>query len=116
MKTSQWITRLVACGAIAASGSVFADVGLIDGQSDFSGLHSTKSRAEVRDDLTAARSNGSLSNGDVETWSASDSNIGARGPAGSRYSMRTRDDVRSDLTEYQRSNTEKTPSDIYFPN
>jgi hypothetical protein len=66
--------------------------------------------------LAAARTNGLLSNGDVETWSASDSNIGARGPAASRYSMRTREEVRGELAEHQRTHTDNSPGDIYFPN
>jgi len=118
MKTSQWITRLAACAAVAVGAPAFADVGLMDGQDQFgSNIQSTKSRAEVRSELDAARSQGVLSHGDTDTSVMMESSpIGARGVAGSRYSERTRDEVRAELEEASRMNRDNPRDDIYRPN
>jgi len=93
MKTSQWITRLVASAAVAAvavGAPAFADVGLIDGQDHFSNFKSTKSRAEVRSELDAARSQGLLSRGDADAPTVMAIARGAHGVAGSRSYGRSR--------------------------
>lgn len=116
MKTSQWITRLVASAAVAVGAPAFADVGLMDGQDQFSSFKSTKSRAEVRSELDSARSQGVLSRGDADTATERESAMGARGVAGSRYSGRTREEVRAELDEYNRMLRDNPRGDIYRPN
>lgn len=116
MKTSHWITRLVASAAVAVGAPAFADVGLMDGQDQFGSFTSTKSRAEVRSEIDAARSQGLLSRGDADTSPVMESAIGARGVAGSRYSGRTREEVRAELDEYNRMHRGDPRGDIYRPN
>lgn len=115
MKTSQWIARIFASAALVASGSTFADVGMADGADSFKDFQSTKSRADVATELGAAKSQGLLSHGDVDTWALSrtPADIGARGPAGSRYTGRTREEVRAELQEYRTSGQENSPNYIY---
>lgn len=115
MKTSQWITTLVAVTAIGASGAALADVGMRDGEDSFRNFSPAKSRAEVRSELDTARTQGLLSRGDADTWADSETRIGPRGPAGSRYSARTRDEVREELMEYRRTHKGNEPGDIYYP-
>lgn len=117
MKTSQWITRLAACAAVSIGVPALADVGQMDGQDQFRDFESTKSRAEVRSELNSARARGMLSHGDVDTTSAMDAApAGARGVAGSRYSQRTREEVRAELEESKRLGRDSQRSDIYRPN
>lgn len=117
MKTAQWIGRLAACAAVAVGAPALADVGLMDGQDQFRNFESTKSRGEVRSELDAARQQGMLSHGDVDTSSAMDAApAGARGVAGSRYSERTREDVRAELEEASRMHRDNPQGDIYRPN
>jgi len=117
MNTFQSITTLIASAAIAASGSVFADVGLRDGDDSFKDFKSTKSRAEVRSELDAARQQGLLTDGNSQYSSnGREANIGVRGPAGSRYSARTREEVQAELTDYRQTHQENLSGNIYRPN
>lgn len=117
MKTFQSITRLVAGAAIAVSGSAFAEVGMLDGADTFKDFKSTKSRAEVRGELDAPAYRGSLTDGNSEFSSQGrDANIGARGPAGSRYSVRTREEIQADLADDRRMHRENASGAIYRPN
>lgn len=108
MKTKHWITRLVALSAMASAGLAFADVGVRDGEDPFRDFKSTKSRAEVRAERDAAR---------APAATASDpraANIGARGVPGSRYSGRTREEVREELRQYREIQKPYSPDDLYF--
>jgi len=91
-------------------------VGLIDGQDHFSNFKSTKSRAEVRSELDAARSQGLLSRGDADASTVMAPASGAHGVPGSRYSGRTREEVRAELDEYNRTLQDNPRGDIYRPN
>ncbi|HYD94686.1 MAG TPA: DUF4148 domain-containing protein [Noviherbaspirillum sp.] len=117
MKTSQWMTRIIASTAIAFCGSTFADAGSVGVGNSFSGFESTKSRAEVLAELDSAKAQGLLLHSEADLrQSGSAPNIGARGPAGSRFTGRTREEVRAELMEFRRTQQVSSPTDIYFPN
>lgn len=117
MNTFQSIIRLVTSAVIAVSGSAFADVGMQDGADSFKDFKSTKSRAEVRGELDAARQQGLLNDGNSQYSShGREANTGVRGPAGSRYSVRTREEVQAELADYRRTHQENSSGDIYRPN
>ena len=117
MNTFQSITRLVASAVVAVSSSAFADVGMLDGADAFKDFKSTKPRAEVRSELDAARHQGMLTDGNSQYSShGREANIGARGPAGSRYSARTREEVQAELADYRQTHQENTSGNIYRPN
>lgn len=98
MKTRSLIAAVVAVSAFATVGSTFADVAS-DGSID----NSTKSRAEVRAELDQARKDGMLMHGDRDNrsdWT------GAHGVGGSRYSTssgRTREEVRAEAIEHNKT-------------
>ncbi|MEO6352040.1 MAG: DUF4148 domain-containing protein [Burkholderiaceae bacterium] len=99
MKTRPLIAAVIALSAFATAGSALADR-----PSEEPIAVSTKSRAEVRAELDQARAEGLLMYGDrddLSNWSRP--GMGAYGVAGSRYSVRTRDEVRAEAIEYARS-------------
>lgn len=104
------------CAATVVSGAVFADGGLRDGEDYFSHFSSSKSSADVSAEFDAAQADGMVSYGENDTFSNRDSNIGARGPAGSRFSTLTREEVVADLIEHQASQDRNPNSDIYYGN
>lgn len=105
MKSRQLI---VAVAVFAAAGSVFAgDVAPFGEQDHFV---STKTREQVRDELSQARAQGLLIQGDYwEGQTSGAPSIGARGPAGARASVRTREEVRTELKEYLKTNKNSPP-------
>lgn len=116
MKASHW-TRGLAAALFAASGTCIADVGILDGRDSFADFQSVKTRAEVHQEYLDAKSQGLLpSSGNAEfsgpQYSSMD--IGARGPAGSRYQARTREEVLDELREYQRTHDPRDTNGIYF--
>lgn len=111
MKTSQWIFRITTLSAMAVSGMAVADVGMRDGEDFFRDFQSTKSRAEVRAELEAARAQPG-SGGERITAGRTDS--GVRGMPGSRYSGRTRDEVRDELIQHRKTDNPYSPSYLYF--
>lgn len=116
MKTSHAMTRCLAGVALALSGSAFGDVGMLDGADSFTDFKSSKSRAEVRGELDAARQQGLLTNRNTNIDSpGSEASVGARGPAGSRYTARTREEVQQELADHRRTQQGNAPN-IYRPN
>lgn len=111
MSTKHWITKLAAFSVMASASLAFAEVGMRDGEDFFRDFKSTKSRAEVRAELEAARAQSTPRSDRV---SASQADIGARGVAGSRYSTRTREEVRQELQQHRQAFQPNSPNDIYF--
>lgn len=97
MKTRLLIAAVIALSGIATVGTTFAD-----SPSEGPAAMSTKSRAEVRAELEQARSEGLLMNsgerGYYDEWNRSA--IGAAGVEGSRYSGRTREEVKAEAIEH----------------
>ncbi|WP_420473302.1 DUF4148 domain-containing protein [Noviherbaspirillum sp. ST9] len=116
MKVSNWKAGLAAGVVLAASGTCFAAVGLIDGADPFPNFQSTKSRAEVNQEYLDAKAQGLLSHGDanLSPSNGASTDIGARGPAGSRYQARTREEVMEELREYQQTKKPNGTNDFYF--
>lgn len=108
MKTKHWISRLVAMSAMTSAGMAFADVGMRDGEDPFRNFQSTKSREQVRAELDAFRAPAPASD------ARGASNIGARGVPGSRYSGRTREEVREELQQYKETQKPYSPDYLYF--
>jgi hypothetical protein len=106
--------RLIGSVAVlwtAAIGSAIAAAGYTH---PTEGWKPSRTRAEVVTELKDARSQ------DVTLSSRRDigaADVGARGPAGSRYSERTRDEVRTGLADQNWShspNTPNMPGSLYF--
>lgn len=97
MKIRQLITVVIALSAITSVGSAFADR-----PSEDPIAVSTKTRAEVRAELEQARAGGLLMLTDYDRIRAewSQPKMGAAGVAGSRYSGRTREEVKAETMEY----------------
>lgn len=97
MKTRLLMAAVIALSATATVGSTFAD-------SPSEGLSavSTKTRAEVRAELEEARAQGLLMDSGersfINQWARPE--MGAMGVAGSRYSGRTREEVRAEAIDY----------------
>jgi len=120
MKTARWTATLFAFTLIGVSGSAFAQIGIGDREDYFRDFKSTKSRADVHADRDAGRADVLSKRGgdawNTSSWSASRDNIGARGQAGSRYSERTRDDVRDELRNFRTEQQTNTSRDTYYLN
>jgi len=117
MKAFHWTHGLAAAAIATASGTCFADVGLLDGRDSFADFHSLKTRAEVHQEYLDARSQGLLRNSGNAEFSGPDTSgmdIGARGPAGSRYQARTREEVMDELRTYRQTHNPAETSSIYF--
>ncbi len=97
MKTRLLMAAVIALSGIATVGTTFAD-----SPSGEPTAISTKTRAEVKAELEQARSEGLLMNsgehGFRDEWSGS--KTGAMGVAGSRYSSRTREEVRAEAIDH----------------
>ena len=94
MKTRQLIAVVIAFSAFATVGPNFADE-LSEGPI----AESTKSQMEVRAELDQAHADGLLMQGEganLNEWS------GAHGVAGSRYSSRTREEVKAETIAYMK--------------
>lgn len=111
MNTSYLKLTLPAALAMLAASQAYADVGILDGADSFRDFQSTKSRAEVRSEL---KDNRTQAYPVTDGTGFRDLNIGAHGVAGSRYSTRTRDEVKSELREYKQMHQPNSPNDIYF--
>ena len=94
MNTKRLLGPLGLCCAIITAGSAFAEVGIRDGADQFSEFKSSRSRADVHSELNSANGQGTS----VTMRDGEDSTLGAYGVAGSRYSMRTREETRAELT------------------
>lgn len=116
MKASHRTALLAATAAFTASGMCIADVGMADGKDFFTDFKSTKTRAQVQQEYLDARAQGTLSRGDtgLENAGTSSVDMGPRGPAGSRYQGRTREEVMQELREYRQTYKPNDPKDIYF--
>jgi hypothetical protein len=116
MKASKWTAGLAAAVALSASGVCIADVGIMDGKDSFTDFRSSKTRAEVQQELLDAKDQGLLPRGGADSWNrdSSSADIGARGPAGSRYQARTREEVMDELRVHRLTHNPSNPSDIYF--
>lgn len=106
MKTRQWICRITALSTLAVAGVAVAEVGMRDGEDFFRDFKSTKSRAEVRAELDAARA--------PQSAQGSDRISGARGVPGSRYSGKTREEVREELIQHRKTVNQNSPDYLYF--
>lgn len=105
MKTTRCISRITALSVLAVSGIAVADVGMRDGEDFFRDFKSTKSRAEVRAEMEPARAPSTMT-------SSGDS--GVKGVSGSRYSGKTREEVRDELIQHRKTHDPYSPKDIYF--
>jgi hypothetical protein len=103
MKTRLLIAAVIALSAIATVGSTFAESIY---PPEGSAAVSTKTRAEVKAELEQARKDGLLMNsgegGYINEWTRP--TIGAQGVAGSRYSGRTREEVKAEAIEVTKNN------------
>lgn len=115
MKTSVQMGLAVAAISIV-SGSCLAQPGIRDGADQFTDFHPGKTRAQVQQEYLDAKAQGLLPRGDADRWTtdASGMDIGARGPAGSRYQGLTREEVINELREYKRTYNPQDTSSIYF--
>lgn len=95
MKTRQLIAAVFALSAIATVGSTFADR-----PSDGAAAMSAKTRAEVQAEFEKARAEGLLMNSGERGYYNEWSRPGAQGVAGSRYSARTREEVKAEAIEH----------------
>ena len=111
MNTTRCISRITAISVLAVSGIAVADVGMRDGEDSFRDFKSTKSRAEVQAEMESARSSGSLNSDRI---SADGRDSGVRGVPGSRYSGKTRQEVRDELIQHRKTQNPISPNDIYF--
>jgi hypothetical protein len=111
MNTKRCISRITALSVLAVSSIAVADVGMRDGDDFFRDFKSTKSRAEVRAELDAAR-NPSIPSGDRMSVGSRDS--GVHGMPGSRYSGKTREEVRDELIQHRKTHDPNSPNDLYF--
>ena len=111
MNTTRCISRITALSVLAVSSIAVADVGMRDGDDAFRDFKSTKSRAEVRAELESARAPASL-NSDRISGEGRDS--GVRGVPGSRYSGKTREEVRDELIQHRKAQDPNSPNGIYF--
>jgi len=111
MNTMRCISRITALSVLAVSGIAVADVGMRDGEDFFRDFKSTKSRAEVRSELDSARSTMSVNSDRV---SAEGRDSGVRGVPGSRYSGKTREEVRDELIQHRKTHHPDPTKDIYF--
>lgn len=100
MKIRQLITAVITLSAITSVGSAFADR-----PSKEPVAVSTKTRAEVRAELDQARADGLLMLTDYDRIRAGwgQPGMGAAGVTGSRYSGRTREEVRAEAIEYMQN-------------
>ncbi|MEO8407038.1 MAG: DUF4148 domain-containing protein [Oxalobacteraceae bacterium] len=98
MKARVLIAAAIALSAMATVGSTFADR-----PSDEPVAGSTKSRAEVRAELDQARAEGLLMNSGESGYSDEWTRSGAHGVSGSRYSGRTREEVKAETIEYMKT-------------
>ena len=101
MKTRLLIAAAIALSAITTVGSAFADR-----PDEEPAAVSTKTRAEVRAELEQARAEGLLMHsgehdGLRAEWGRS--GMGAAGVAGSRYSGRTREEVKAEAIEFTKN-------------
>ena len=111
MKTTRCIARITALSVIAVSGIAVADVVMRYGEDFFRDFKSTKSRAEVRAELESTRTPTNVNSNRIseETWDS-----GVRGMPGSRYSGKTRQEVRDELIQYRKTHDPNSPQDLYF--
>lgn len=94
MNTKRLYGALALLSAAAVASPAFAEAGIRDGADLFNNFTSTKTRSDVQRELAGAKGQGiSVSQRDGE-----DAGPGAYGVAGSRYSIRTREEVRTELT------------------
>lgn len=112
MNTTRCISRITALSVLAVSGIAVADVGLGDADKSFRDFKSTKSRAEVQAEMKSAGPSSSLNSDRI---SAEGRDSGVYGVPGSRYSGKTREEVREELIQHQKTYQPNSPSDnIYF--
>lgn len=108
MKTTRCISRITALSILAVSGVAVADVGMRDGEDFFRDFKSTKSRAEVQAEMRGP------SNLNSDRVSADSQDSGVRGVSGSRYSGKTREEVREELIQHRKTHDPYSPKDLYF--
>lgn len=105
MNSRQLIAAVAALSAMAGMGSVLAadsSTTARDGK-DNPTASSVKDRSQVRDELSQARTQGLLAQPEWAYPVIPEADIGARGSAGSRHSVRSRDEVRNELKDYLNS-------------
>lgn len=98
------------CAAVVA-GPAFAEAGIRDGADQFSNFSSTRTRADVHNDLARAKGEGtSVSIRDGDDMKTE----GAYGVAGSRYSGLTREEVNAELANSRKGPRQDFRDSIYF--
>jgi hypothetical protein len=112
MKTIRCISRITALSVLAVSGVAIADVGMRDGEDFFRDFKSTKSRAEVRAEMMESARTPSTVN--RESMSSSSGSSGVLGVSGSRYSGKTREEVRDELIQHRKTHDPYSTKDLYF--
>ncbi len=102
MKSRQWIAAVIAVSGIATMGLAVADA---SSRFDAPVASSSKTRAEVLTELNQARADGLLkTHGDRDDLSILElTRTGAAGVAGSRFSGRTRAEVRAEAIEHMKT-------------
>lgn len=111
MNTTRCISRITALSVLAVSSIAVADVGMRDGEDFFRDFKSTKSRAEVRAEMESSRVTSNLNSSSI---SAEGQESGVRGMPGSRYTGKTREEVREELIQHRKTYEPNSPNDIYF--
>lgn len=115
MKNRLLIAAVIALSAAATVGSVFAERPYPDEPAAVS----TKTRAEVQAELEQAIKDGSLINSGEGGYSVSVESVrrdigeGAHGVAGSRYSGRTREEVKAELEQARRDGSLMNSDELY---
>lgn len=110
MNTKHLLGSLGLLCAATVAAPVFAEVGIRDGADQFSEFKSAKTRADVQTDLRNANGQGTS----VTVRDGDEAKSGAYGVAGSRYSMRTRDEVRADLKNPGMRSRHDIHDNLYF--
>jgi hypothetical protein len=85
MKTTAVMKSLAALAMLMTAGSASAEVGARDGSDQFSGFTSSRTRAEVQDEISNMRRQDASENNQLNGDKAP---VGVYGVAGSRYSSR----------------------------
>lgn len=111
MKSTSTIKSLAALAMLATAGFASADVGTRDGSDQFSDFRSSRTRAEVQDEIMNGGSQGAAESSRI---TSDEANTGAYGVAGSRYSSRPESkDVGGQATN-SNGRPAWNPSYIYF--
>jgi hypothetical protein len=105
METTSVIKSLAVMAMLATAAAVSAEVGVKDGTDQFSGFTSSRTRAEVQDEIGNARTQGDT---ESNRMNGGKEEIGAYGASGSRFSSRP------ERVEVDASRRPLNSTNIYF--